>query len=329
MILLLLHHSGIQMCLTNLNGAPRLLMLCFGLLLAVMVPARSGAADQELFAIQGDVALPVNYRTPAPVRVQVGTASVRGAVPLPVGDHGQLVPAFSYRLQLAPYVQPTEVPALPPVHWPEVSLTGLRWWPSGWQVYGQVSAAMAGDLTAIDAGVVRLAGLLTLRRRLSERLTLGAGATLTWAFGQLAPIPLLTLDWNPSDAVELQVVLPVRLTLTHTWHRRTRVGMRAGFVGNAFAIRDDTVLDTFCPTDAAAGACLERIAYSAGNATLMVGQRVLRTAEDNGGLWLELHGGVSFLRRFELLSVAETPLEGADTRLPGSAFASFGIRYLK
>ncbi|MEN0067306.1 MAG: hypothetical protein AAGA48_34565 [Myxococcota bacterium] len=73
---------------------------------------------------------------------------------------------------------------------------------------------------------------------------------------------LLTFDWTPSAAVAVEAVVLVRLTLTHNWRRRTRAGVQANVVGNAFGIRSDDVLAMFCPASTSPNECLDRIAYS-------------------------------------------------------------------
>ncbi|MEO0601194.1 MAG: DUF6268 family outer membrane beta-barrel protein [Myxococcota bacterium] len=278
----------------------------------------------ELVAVQLQSTNPVVYDTPEPITTEVNALAVEVGIPIAVADGTYLLPGASYRLEAPRFVDPpaTALP-VPRLHEIDLSLAVLQEVGPHWTLIGQVAGGLAGDLIVIDRDVVRLSGFLLAKRELSETVDLGFGATATWAFGQFLPLPLFALDWTPSDRFTLEALLPARTVATWRAADRVRLGGFAEIVGNEYAIRLPEIVDgPDCTGPTADPAeCVDHLAYTDGNGGAFVGARIA------GELWLDIRGGVSVYRRFEMRNVDDEPVSFGEQRLPPAPFIKARLTY--
>ncbi|MCB9762801.1 MAG: hypothetical protein H6739_23575 [Alphaproteobacteria bacterium] len=293
----------------------------FAALIAALAWPHAAAAG-ELFSVELQSIAPVVYETPEPITTQVNAGAVELTVPVKLREGTYLTPGFSYRLEAPRFINPPpDALPVPFLHELDVSLALHQQFGAGWAVTTRLNGGLAGDLYGIDRGVVRLGGLALLARSPSDRLTLGGGVAATWAFGQLLPVPLLRVRWQPGDALLLDALVPSYITLTYTRWERVRGGVFTELVGNEYAARHPDIAEVApcAGPDADAAECLDHIAYTDGNLGLLLGARPA------GDLWIELRGGVSVYRRFEMLNADDAPITGGDQRLPPAAFAAVKV----
>lgn len=293
---------------------------------ALLLSASPAVQAGELFSVEGQAISPAIYETPEPVTTQVNAGALLAALPVAVGEQTYLIPGASYRLEAPRFIDPPEyLPPTPLLHEAELSLGLHRSWGEGWGFTATLGGGLAGDLYALDRGVVRFSGLALAAKELSEAWTLGGGVALTWAFGQLLPVPLLRLRWAPSETLEFDAVLPAHANFTWTPKDRLRLGLRGEIVGNEYAIRDpDAVALYSCEVNGVVqwDPCLDHLAYTDGNVGAFVGTRLV------GDLWLDLHAGASLYRRFELLNAGDEPVLGGDQTLAPASFAKLRLAWV-
>ena len=235
-----------------------------------------------------------------------------------------MLPGASYRLEVPRFVDPpVDALPVPRPHEVEVSLAVLQTVGERWTLMGQLAGGLAGDLIAVDRDVVRLSGFALAKRQTSETVQVGVGAAATWAFGQLLPVPLLSLDWTPSDRFAVQALLPAHALVTWRPLDRARVGGFAELVGNEYAIRLPEIVDgPDCVAPRAERAeCVDHLAYTDGNGGVFVGARLA------GELWLDVRGGMSVFRRFQMLNANDEPVSFGEQRLPPAPFIKARLTY--
>ncbi|MEM6929350.1 MAG: DUF6268 family outer membrane beta-barrel protein [Myxococcota bacterium] len=287
---------------------------------AASSPARAG----ELVTMQVQSTSPVVYETPAPVTTEVNAFALEFGLPIQIAAGTYLLPGASYRLEAPRFVEPpADALPVPRLHEVDVSLALLQSVGERWTLMGQLAGGLAGDLIAVDRDVVRLSGFVLAKREMSETVRFGLGAAATWAFGQLLPLPLVALDWHPSDRFALVALLPATTTATWRPADRLRLGGFAEIVGNEYAIRLPQIAggpDCTGPTRNPAE-CVDHLAYTDGNGGAFVGARLA------GELWLDLRGGVSVYRRFEMLNADDEPVSFGEQRLPPAPFVKARLTY--
>ncbi len=284
---------------------------------ALLLAALAGptALAGELFSIEGQTISPVSYAAPEPTTTQVNALAAQAAVPLPAGEGRYLVPGLSYRLEAPRFIDPPEgaLPS-PLLHEAELTLAALQPLSERWSLSGRIGVGLAGDLEAIDGGVVRVTGLALGVHTFSETLQAGLGLAGTYAFGQLLPVPLLRLRWQPREDLELDALLPSHADLIWTPWDRVRLGLLAELVGNEYAVRLEDALAIYPE--------LDHIAYTDGSVGAMAGARL------GGDLWLEAQAGDSFFRRFSLLDADNEPIQDGDQRLDSAGFARLRLVWI-
>lgn len=270
------------------------------------------AAAGELASLQLQSTAPVTYQAPESVDIEANSMAAALAVPLAVREGLYVLPGLSYRFEAPRYIDPPDdILPVPRLHEIEVSSTVLRKADSGWSVAGRLTGGLAGDLFAVDSGVVRVSGFALAAKQVSAALELGLGGALTYEFGRLMPVPLLKLRWLPSEVFSVDALLPSHLDVT--WHpqERLRLGVFGEIVGNAYAVRLPEIRQSSpcVGEDADPSLCTDHIAYTDGNVSVFSGFQV------SDGVWLEARVGMSLYRRFSFRSIENTPVLGGDQAL--------------
>jgi len=293
-------------------------------LVLAMGMAAPAAQAGEVVSLQIQSTSPVVYETPEPITTEVNALAVELGLPVQVAPGAYLLPGASYRLEVPRFVDPPpEALPVPRLHEVEVSLALLQEVGDHWIVIGQVAGGLAGDLLAIDRDVVRLSGFVLAKREVSDTLRLGFGGAATWAFGQLLPLPLLSVDWEPSEQFAIEALLPAHVLATWRPIDRVRAGVFGEIVGNEYAIRLPEIAqgpDCVGPTSDPAE-CVDHLAYTDGNGGAFAGARL------TGELWLEVRGGVSFYRRFDPRSAQNESVSFGEQRLPQAPFIKARLTY--
>ena len=309
----------IQMAKTGPYACFFRLCLLVGLICALPAKAKAG----ELVSVRAQSTAPAEYRAPVPITTIANTAAVEAAIPLQVRDSTYLVPGGKYRLEAPRFVNPPPgSPPVPLLHDVELSFAVVHQFNEKWSLGVRASAGLAGDLHVVDAGVVRVMGSVLATRQISHRFAFGFGAAADYSFGQLLPLPLIKLEWEPRDTVRLEALLPLKVRLAWMPIQGARVGAFADIEGNEFAIRRPSVRDSPpCSESTASAECWDHLASTDGRLGLFAG------AELHPSLWLELRAGLSAYRRFELLNEDNEPVSDGDQRLPAAPFAIVNLSY--
>lgn len=277
------------------------------------------ASAGELFRIEGRMISPVIYEVTPPLKAQVNAGLAEVVIPVQAGEKTWVVPGASYRLEAPRFLDPEgDAPPIPFLHEIDVSLAVSQRFGDRWSLLVKAEAGLAGDLAAVDRGTVRVAGVALGAYRFSEAFELGAGLGVTWAFGQVLPIPVVKLRWEPDETLSLEGLLPSHLTFAWQPVDRFRTGLFGEILGNEYAIRTLEAQE-FAECTGEERGCLDHVAYTDGNVGGFVGARVV------GGLWLEAHGGASVYRRFEMLDVNDEPVVNGDQRLPPAGFGKLRL----
>ncbi|MEN0067610.1 MAG: DUF6268 family outer membrane beta-barrel protein [Myxococcota bacterium] len=302
-----------------------MIRLPFGMAFALFTWAASSPAQAgELVALQFQSTAPVIYDTPTPITTEVNSFAMEFGLPIQIAERTYLLPGGSYRLEAPRFVDPpVDALPVPRLHEVEVSLGLLQEVGEHWTLIGQLAGGLAGDLLAVDRDVVRLSGFILAKREISGALRLGFGGAATWAFGQFLPLPLLSLDWEPSDRFTIEALIPAKTVATWRPIDRARLGLFAEIVGNEYAIRlPEIVNGPDCVGPAANPAeCVDHLAYTDGNGGGFVGARVA------GELWFDVRGGISVYRRFEMLNAQDEAVSFGEQRLPPAPFIKARLTY--
>lgn len=291
---------------------------------ALLLGSVSQADAGEVFRLEGKMISPVTYDSEPPVRAQVNAGSFEFGVPVKAAAKTWLVPGASYRLEAPRFVDPpVSVPRIPILHEVEISIGLLQKFGERerWSLLVKANIGLAGDLAMVDVGALRAGGVVLGAYAFSDTFELGLGAGVTWAFGQVMPIPVVKLKWEPLENLKLEALLPAYLLFEGRPIDRLRAGIYAELVGNEYAIRDPDA-QTFATCAGDDEGCLDHVAYTDGNAGGFVGVRLA------GELWLEVHGGASFYRRFEMLDVEDEPVVNGDQRLRPAGFGKVRLTWL-
>ena len=187
---------------------------------------------------------------------------------------------------------------------------------SSWRMVLQVAPALAGDFANFDSDHFRLAGMGLVSYRFSPSFALSAGVGATYRFGALQPVPVLALDWQISESVRLDAVVPALLNLTWRPHDRFEVGIAASIIGQSYAVTSDRVQQRWpcrgqdvdnpdTPFDEAVAdtdRCFDRLAFSRGEIGPVIGVRLFES------VWFLARASYLFFRRYEFLNADnETP----------------------
>jgi len=194
--------------------------------LAWLVPA---AVQAQLDDLKPAVASYEHYPS-ARVRGAVGTDGSEEVgfhvlktgltVPIALNDGGTLlIPGFKYTLMdviTETSAADEAVASVDALH--ALSLSAGMWqrFDEHWSVYGTIGGGLASDLSgdlASDEWVfsAQLLALYTI----VPAFTLGAGVGYDRRTGEVAPLPLLAINWQPSHAFMIRGVVPVTLNIRY------------------------------------------------------------------------------------------------------------------
>ena len=260
---------------------------------ALLAPAFATAQGEPTEIARSEVQLigPAELRAledtrVSPIEVATWTSRTNVMVPVPLGRGALFVGANYTYLRTVVDAQgvPTERTSF---HEVGLLLGGVAQVSERWSLGLAVAPSYASDFERRSADAINVAavGRASVVLRPNE-LEVGFGVAASYRLGRLAPLPVFELRWVPRPEATLDIALPSGLRFS--WIARERWLVAAGlrldgsryFIGNR---------DPLLPTTSS----FQRGVVSVG---LSVGARL------SGPLWIELTGGTTLYRNFELLA---------------------------
>ena len=155
-----------------------------------------------------------------------------------------------------------------------------------WEAMMVLSPGIFSDFDGkIGRDDVRLQALFTMNRHIDPDITFGFGLAYTTLFGRELLLPVLGYNSSTESGVNIDVLLPAMAEVTYNISERVEVGAIVSIKGNAYNVEG---------TSDTPATQVDEIEYSTGtfgpHARIHIG----------GPLYLELNGGVTFLRQFTL-----------------------------
>lgn len=316
------------------------LLIILGQLLA---PALASAQPLDLLNLRSEYLPPTTLQGDRPSGrtpwsdaddVQVSTYSASLKLPLSLSDQTVLAPGIGYRLDKLSFSHESPAERELNLHALEGSLTLIQLLSQDWMLLLQATYALAGDLREVDGRALRMQGLGLVSYQFSDALILGGGAAAMFEFGSLLPLPVLYARWEPTDAITVDLFLPVQAEAKVTLGDRFEVGLRADVDGYSYAISNSAIRDAWpckaevndptTPEDEALARqsdCIDHIGYSVATAGVSFGVRIIDTA------WLTLYVGHTFYRRFEQMNTNNQRVAGGRQTLPDTFFARLGLTW--
>jgi hypothetical protein len=240
------------------------------------------------------------------------------ALPTPLGTSSLLIPGVRYQVLDVGSDGAAAQSGTKPIealHSMQLSLGMLQRLSDDWSLFGQVGGGLAGDLSgelASDDWVVS-AQLLTLWA-LDDGFTLGAGIGYDRRTGQVAPLPLLALRWEPRPDLLLRGVVPQFLSVRYRAAEPLTLALDSGLEGERYHLSEESV-----------ALAHGEVAYS----VIKLGPSV--TFHWTKWLHSRVQGGLALHRRFELyledhsqgdLDVGTGPFAGVELWIGPSGWSS-------
>lgn len=244
---------------------------------------------------------------PSPIEVATRTSRTSLRVPVPV-RRGALLVGANYTFLRAVFDAPRVSAERASFHEVGLVIGGLAQLTDRWSLALAVAPSYASDFERRSSDAINVAAFgrasVVLR---PEELELGFGVAASYRLGRLAPLPILELRWVPRPEATLHVQLPQGVRFSWIVGERWlfAAGLRLDgsryFIGETAPARPTT-------------ASFQRGVVSAG---LSLGARL------SGPLWVELSGGTTLYRNFELLESSAESTTGPD--LDNALFAQLAI----
>jgi hypothetical protein len=181
-------------------------------------------------------------------------------------------------------------------------MTFVRLFGKQWSLIARGAASVAGSYATIDRRMIAYSAMALAGWAPSEQLALGAGMLVTGGFGQLLPLPALSVRWKPRDDLRIDVFVPAFATVRYTLWDRVELGVRAEITGHTYAFRG------------ASDDPLDHVRYTLGAVGLTAGLRL------TSSVWLTAFAGASVYRRGEQLDRDDQQLPGTSHDLPQVSF---------
>jgi hypothetical protein len=259
------------------------------------------------------------------LKSQVASYDAALNVPIVLGETTFLVPGAQYHVDSVSYSgQPagfTELNALHSVDFPILLVQLLS---ETWSLSMRVWPGAASDFGAFDTQALRVGGLALLTWSPPRgRVTLGAGPIVTYAFGEMLPLPLVYVDWKPKPWLRVEASLPAFTNVQVALGQRWELGVQADVNGNEYSIRApelaerypcrsspvDDATTTANETKADPASCLDHLAYSVVTAGAVARLRLFSS------VWLGAFFGRTLFRRYDAKNVSGEAVPGGRVAL--------------
>lgn len=291
----------------------------------LMGPSQARAQTLELLSLSSQYLEHKEQGPPNTGEVQVTSYDARLAVPIPLNERQFLVPGLGYHMDSISFdgTGPDFID-LRSFQSIELSLMFIQVLPKNWALMVRLAPGIAGDMQDLDSGMLRFNAMALATHKFSDTFTLGFGAITSYGFGQLLPLPAVSVIWKPTPNLMVEAFVPAFARVRYTIADRVQLGVGALVNGNSYALRDDRIRgrwpcsaqatdDPATPQDealASASLCPDNIAYSVVSAGPQVGVRLFST------VWLTLAFERTLFRRYELRNSDGDDLLEDDGRLP-------------
>ncbi|MEO0325860.1 MAG: DUF6268 family outer membrane beta-barrel protein [Myxococcota bacterium] len=233
---------------------------------------------------------------PTPIEVTTWISRTHAVVPVPI-RRGALFVGASYtfvRAVIEAQGFPTERASF---HEVGITLGGLAQLNDRWSLTLAVAPSYASDFERRSGDAINVAafGSASVEVRPHE-LEVGFGLAASYRLGRLAPLPILEVRWVPRPEATFLVSLPQGIRFSWIVDERWLFATGIQLEGSRYFIGEP---DPTLPTTRS----FENAVVSAG---VSLGARL------SGPLWLEVTGGSTLYRNFELLARSGDSTGGAD-----------------
>jgi len=250
---------------------------------------------------------------------QISSYQLSLNVPIQLSARSFLIPGFTYRLDSIALAHASDGTTHDELHAPGASALFIQLLPGRWSASVRGAVSFAGSLgTTVDRRMIE-GGLLALASRsITDDFTIGAGALLSAGFGEVHPLPVLSVRWKPAAAAQLELFAPVFASARYTAWNRIEIGARTEVSGTTYAIRDASTRQgcagSATEAMAAPDACFDHVTYLAASAGLLTGVRLTST------LWLTTYAGLAFYRHADQRNRSGETIPGGGDTLPRAGF---------
>jgi len=217
----------------------------------------------------------------APAGAEVGSSTVVAAVAarFSIGQRTFLTPGISYQGHYLRFSSMPMFDGADKLHSVESSLMLLHMFNQKWAFMGRAAVGLSGDFASLDRHL-GFSALGVAVRRFSPRFALGLGALVNYGDDEWLPLPVARVDWQVSDHVFVDALLPAHAKLLYRPGDRWEAGAVVQGEGGRWAIEGEMEDRT--------------INYISIDAGALFGLRM------GGDTWFNIMGGWNAYRRYEL-----------------------------
>lgn len=303
---------------------------------AFLLPCPARAQVPDLLEASAQYLPSAALEDPRPTEAQVSSYDAAFNLPWVLGESTFLVPGLAYHVDAISYASaPAGFQELRAFHSLDLTLLFVQLLGSGWSVSLRAAPGLAGDFASVDSGMLRLNAVALGTWSASDELVLGAGGLAGYGFGSLLVLPAAYVDCKPSPRWRLEAFVPAFASLKVTLGSSIELGVRAEVAGNAYAVRDARIAESWpcaaAPADDPITAvdervprprdCFDHVAYSVAAAGLVAGARLFES------VWLTIFAGHSFYRRMEQMNENDERVAGGLQDVPDVPVLRAGITW--
>jgi len=268
------------------------------------------------------------------LRAQVSSYDAAFNVPLALGEKTFLIAGGQYHAESVSFSRtPDDFIPMNALHSIDLPVLLAYQLSEKWSLAFRVWPGIAGDFRGFDGGMLRIGGLAMGTWVPSRELSLGAGAMVSYGFGELLPLPVVYADWKPEPWFRVEASLPFFASAIFRIGDRFEVGALGDVNGNEYAIKDGDIRDRY-PCRAAenddpatpvnetrsdSANCTDHLAYSSITAGGVARVRLFST------LWATTFLGRTLFRRYEFKNPEGDTIAGGKADLPNEIVFRAGL----
>ena len=266
---------------------------------------------------------------------QISSYDVTLNVPTQLAEKTFLIAGLQYHVDSVSYAhEPPGFTPLNALHGLDLTLLLAQRLNDRWSLAFRAWPGLAGDLQPVDSGAIHIGALAMATWSPHPRFTLGGGALASYAFGQLLPLPLVYVDWQPRPLFRFEASLPFFASALFRFANRFELGALADVGGNEYAVRKAAIRKSYpcaagtddprTPLDesrADPSSCTDHLAYSVVSAGAVARVRLVSS------LWLGTFFGHTLFRRYDLKNADGNRVPGGDVTLPNELVFRLGLTF--
>lgn len=286
--------------------------------------APAHAQAPSLLELSAEYTPPVDLEGGTPTRVQILSYQLALSVPIRLSPSRFLFPGATYHVDQIERSGMTGR-ARDVLHAPEASMMFIQLLPKRWSITVRGAASIAGRTDTIDDRMISYGAMALVGWAASDRLALGAGMLVTGGFGQVLPLPALSVRWRPRADFALDVFIPAFAAVRYTAWNRVELGVRAEISGHTYAYRGDVPRACGSTSGPERGdtmdSCIDHVRYTVGSVGLTAGLRLGST------VWLTAFAGTTVYRSSEQLDRDDDQLAGTSHAMPRVMFVRTNLAW--